>query len=419
LGIGVTAALIAAVAFAHVLSRRRVSESTRRARHHEHELAPRQGREAPFAAVAPDAEDARVVIGRALFFDPNLSTPAGTSCASCHDPNQGYAGTNGASIGTARGSKPGHFARRNTPSVMYLRFVRRLHVIWDDDADHPELSGGFFWDGRADTIAALVRDPLLHPDEMGNRSLREIARKIEASAVANALRSEFDDVFASAENTVVAISFCIEAFLTSRAMSPFSSKYDDFVRGEQALSALEQQGLRLFEDPNTGACSGCHRLDHTSGLPESSMFTDYGYDVVAVPRNRKLAENRDARRFDLGVCERRDPRIHTEDPWFCGAFRTPSLRNVAKRTRFMHNGYFANLRDVVSFYATRSTDPERWFTHGELDDLPMRYRDNLNLTVPPYNQLKGQRPRLSDEDVDAIVAFLETLSDRDVPGGTN
>lgn len=363
----------------------------------------------------PITEDARVTLGRRMFFDENLSEPHGTSCAACHDPAEAYSGAHRSEIGTAQGSRKGRYARRNTPSVMYLRFVRRPHLVWDDDGDRPELFGGFFWDGRADTIASLVREPLLNPNEMNNRDLRQIADKVKHSSYAADLAREFDDVFASGDKTIEAISFCIEAFLTSGVMSPFSSKYDDFVRGTAALSDLETRGLALFEDSNKGACSGCHRLDHSTGLPQSSMFTDYGYDAIAVPRNRALPENRDPRRFDLGVCGHRSQRLHTEDAPFCGAFRTPSLRNVAKRTRFMHNGYFSSLRDVVSFYATRATDPERWYAHGTFDDLPAKYADNVNQTLPPYDQLKGDPRRLTDADVAAIVAFLEALSDRDIP----
>ncbi|HEY4107150.1 MAG TPA: hypothetical protein VGM44_24795, partial [Polyangiaceae bacterium] len=120
---------------------------------------------------------------------------------------------------------------------------------------------------------------------------------------------------------------------------------------------------------------------------------------------------------DLGVCERRDARLHTEDPWFCGAFRTPSLRNVALRTSFMHNGVFSSLRDVVSFYATRGSDAKRWY-HGEkFDDLPAKYQKYVNVSAAPYNRDEGAPPALNDEEIDAIVAFLATLSDKSIPAG--
>jgi cytochrome c peroxidase len=363
---------------------------------------------------ARDPAEARVELGRKIFFDTGLSEPAGTSCATCHDPAHGYAGNNGSTTGVARGSRPDRFARRNTPSVLYLKFIRRFHLRWEEDADFPEASGGFFWDGRSDSLAALVQQPLLNPNEMGNRDLRAIARHLESSGYADALRTQFDGVFASPESAVLALGECVEAFLTSAEMSPFSSKYDEFLRGHEELSANEAKGLAVFKDHAKGACSSCHTMNDRSPMPERSLFTDYGYEVVAVPRNRKIASNADPRSFYLGVCERREhrqPNWHTEDDMFCGSFRTPSLRNVAVRTHFMHNGVFSSLRDVVAFYATRATEPKRWYAGGTFDDLPKRYWQYVNTSPAPYHRQEGEAPALDDGDVDALVAFLETLTD--------
>ena len=367
------------------------------------------------APLPPAVEDARVTLGRKMFFDPKLSVPEGTSCATCHDPEHGYAGNNGSTLGVARGSAPAHFARRNTPSVLYLRFVRQFHLEWEEEAELPEAFGGFFWDGRANTLANLAAQPLLNPNEMGNPNPRRIARALQDSSYAGELATEFDGVFATPEKALQALGFCIEAFLTTPAMSPFSSQYDDYLRGKAQLSTLEARGLSLFDDREKGACSSCHKFDAHSTMPERSLFTDFGYDTVAVPRNRRLPASRDARGFDLGVCERRDERLHTEDPWFCGSFRTPSLRNVATRSSFMHNGVFSKLRDVVSFYATRGSDPKRWYPSGAFDDLPPKYQNYVNTNVAPYNQAPGETPRLSEQDIDAVVAFLGTLTDREYP----
>ena len=370
---------------------------------------------APARAIPED--DARVALGRKMFFDPKLSVPEGTSCAACHDPAHGYAGNHGSQIGVAHGSAEGRFARRSTPSVLYLRFVRRFHLEWEEEAELPEAFGGFFWDGRANTVANLVSQPLLNPDEMGNRSLAQIAKTLHESAYAGELAAEFDDVFTTPERTVEALGFCLEAFLVSSSMAPFSSKYDEFLRGRAELSALEAQGLALFRDRDRAACISCHQFDEHSKEPEASLFSNYGYDTVAVPRNRRLPSNRDPRQFDLGVCERHDAKLHTEDAWFCGSFRTPSLRNVATRESFMHNGVFSNLREVVRFYATRSSDAARWYPAGTFDDLPTRYQKYVNVDAPPYHQPPGAPPLLDDAEIDAIVAFLQTLTDSHVPDG--
>ena len=370
------------------------------------------GSSAARAASTPlAATDARVALGRKIFFDPALSEPAGTSCATCHDPAHGYAGNNGSEIGVARGSAPGRFAQRNTPSVLYLRFVRRFHLEWEEEAELPEAFGGFFWDGRANTVATVVTQPLLNPNEMGNRNARQVADKLRASAYAPELAGEFDHVFATPDSALEALGFCLEAFLISPQMSPFSSKYDEYLRGHAQLSEVEAKGLALFDDRNKAACSSCHKFDAHSRLPEASLFTDYGYDTVSVPRNRNLPPNRDPKHFDLGLCQRRDAKLHTEDEWFCGSFRTPSLRNVATRASFMHNGVFSKLREVVQFYATRGSDPKRWYPNGAFDDMPTQYQKYVNVNVAPYNQAPGDPATLSDQEIDAVVAFLETLSD--------
>jgi len=78
----------------------------------------------------------------------------------------------------------------------------------------------------------------------------------------------------------------------------------------------------------------------------------------------------------------------------------------------MHNGYFSKLRDVVAFYATRSTNPALWYPPDtKFDDVPAKYRENVNVSSLPYNRREGVAPAYDDEDVDAIVAFLETLTD--------
>jgi cytochrome c peroxidase len=353
-----------------------------------------------------------VSLGRRVFFDATLSEPAGTSCASCHDPARGYAGDNGSRRGVPAGSRPGHYARRTAPSVMYLGFVRPFHFHWEEDAPLPDAFGGFFWDGRSDSIAELVRQPLLNPDEMGNAGENQIRDKLVGSTYADDLVREFPGCLGSSGAALAAIGKAIEAFLKSSEMSPFSSKYDDYVRGKTALTDLEAHGLRIFKDAAKGACAECHKLNDTTGRPELSPFSDYGFETVSPPRNAGVPGNRDPRHVDLGLCERNDPKTHTDETRLCGAFRTPSLRNVAVRPSFMHNGVFSKLRDVVAFYATRDTNPKRWYPSGAAyEDLPRKYRENVNTAAVPYNAGVGKRPRLDDRDIDGLVAFLGTLTD--------
>jgi cytochrome c peroxidase len=368
-------------------------------------------------AKAPAADDPRpgsslVELGRAIFFDTTLSEPAGTSCASCHDPTRAFTSNHGSTAGVPLGSRPGHLARRAAPSLLYLKYVPRFHYFQDDDAVAPAPFGGLFWDGRVDSITELARQPLLNPDEMNNRDARAIAIKVAAAPYAPALEQALalpSPLGRHPQETLVALGKALEAFLTAPEMAPFSSRFDAYLRGRGKLSTQELVGLRLFRNPNKGSCGACHRFYETGRDPALSMFTDYGYDAVAPPRNARLPAGR---KPDLGLCERADRRVPSSDAIYCGSFRTPSLRNVAVRESFMHNGAFTSLRDVVAFYATRATDPKRWYKSGvKFDDVPRQYRGQVNVGSIPYNRREGDVPALDDAEIDAIVAFLRTLTD--------
>jgi len=352
-------------------------------------------------------------VGQAIFSDTTLSDPPGTSCASCHDPSTAFSGNNGSVTGVARGSRPDHFARRNAPSVLYLKDVPPFHFALEDDDDVAESPfGGLGWGGRADTVAEFVRFPLFDADEMNNKSDAEIAGKLRAAPYAADLAREYPGALETPASAMKAMGEALQAFLTSETMSPFTSKFDDFLRHRAQLSPLEMKGLKAFESRAKGACNHCHLMYDHSTRPESSLFTTYAYDAVGVPRNRAIAANADPKRFDLGVCERTQKKVPSSDGKWCGSFRIPTLRNVAVRQRFMHNGAFSKLRDVVAFYATRSTNPDLWYPHGaKFDDLPDRYRGNVNSTSFPYNRHEGAPPAIDDADIDAIVAFLQTLTD--------
>jgi cytochrome c peroxidase len=356
---------------------------------------------------------AREKVGQSIFLDATLSNPPGTSCSSCHDERRAFSGDHSSTLGVAAGSRPGHFARRNAPSVMYVKFVPPFHFALEDDDDVTESPfGGLTWSGRADTVAEFVRLPLFDTDEMNNRSDAEIADKLRAAPYATDLAREYPGALETPASAFKALGEALQAFLTSETMSPFTSKFDDFLRHKVQLSPLEMKGLTAFESRAKGACNHCHLMYEHSTRPESSLFTTYAYDAVGVPRNRAIAANADPKRYDLGLCERTQKKVPSADAKWCGSFRIPSLRNVAVRQRFMHNGAFSKLRDVVAFYATRSTNPDLWYPHGaKFDDLPDRYRGNVNSTSFPYNRHEGAPPAMDDADIDAIVAFLETLTD--------
>jgi len=365
----------------------------------------------PPAVVQPEVRpDPLIALGQSIFYDTTLSEPPGTSCASCHDPERAFSSSNGSTAGVPRGSRATHLARRNAPSLLYLKQIPKFGFrLDDDDAIQPVPFGGFFWDGRSDSLASLVRQPLLNPDEMNNKDARSIAAKIEQASYVAYFKRQFAAELSGPDAALDCLGKALQAFLESREMAPFSSRYDAFVRGRGKLTPYEMQGLRLFRDPAKGGCVGCHRFYETGRDPALSMFTDYGYDAVAVPRNDKLPADR---KPDLGLCERTDKQTPSNGAQYCATFRTPSLRNVAVRSSYMHNGVFTSLRDVVAFYATRATDPKRWYKSGvKFEDVPAKYRSRVNVASVPYNRREGDVPALNDQEIDAIVAFLQTLTD--------
>lgn len=371
-----------------------------------------QYREMPGPAAAPADSPALVALGRQLFFDTRLSEPRGTSCASCHAPDKAFSGNHGSGTGAALGSRPASFGTRNTPSVLYLRYTPSRFFYQDDDALAPIPFGGFFWDGRADSLAEQALGPLFNPLEMNNKNPRQLADKL-ARAYASDMRIQFGAaVFDRPEQATQAAARALEAFLRSDEMTPFSSRYDDYIRGRGKLNAVEMRGLRLFKDPDKGNCASCHKFNDNSSNPARSLFTDFGYDAVAVPRNRRIAENRNPKFYDVGLCKTAARLQWADSSQWCGYFKTPGLRNVAVRESYMHNGVFTSLRDAVAFYATRATRPGDWYKTGvKFDDVPPAYRENVNVNSVPYNRREGSTPALSDSDVDDLVAFLKTLTD--------
>jgi cytochrome c peroxidase len=197
---------------------------------------------------------------------------------------------------------------------------------------------------------------------------------------------------------------------------PYDSKYDAYLAGKAELSEAEQRGLKLFDDPAKGNCASCH-LDRTSrdGLFKPA-FTDYQFEALGAPRNRELAANSDPSFHDLGLCGpmRKD---YESTATYCGLFKTPTLRNVATRKVFFHNGVFRSLDRVLHFYVERETDPAKWYPRlpdGKIDrydDLPAQYRANVDVVDAPYDRKLGEKPALDDAEIADIIAFLGTLTD--------
>ena len=356
-------------------------------------------------------------LGRKLFFDTALSGSGKLSCASCHDPAFAYGPPNALAVqkGGADLSRPG---RRAVPSLRYLQAVPQFTEHYFDEASGDDSidagpTGGLTWDGRVDRGRDQSRIPLLSPLEMAN----ENPAAVVAAAKRSAYWSELKRLAPGSGSPAVfnTIREALEAWEQDyREFYPYSSKYDAFLDGKAALTPAEQRGLRLFTDPEKGDCARCHTAArNATGRPP--QFTDYALVALGVPRNRELEANADPAWFDLGLCGPERTDFRTRDD-YCGKFRTPSLRNVATRKAFFHNGVVHSLKEAVAFYAQRDTNPEKWYprnTSGvvlKFNDLPQKYRANVE-TGPPFGREAGAKPPLSEDEVEDIVAFLGTLSD--------
>jgi cytochrome c peroxidase len=350
-------------------------------------------------------------LGDLIFHDATLSASGRQSCSSCHAASAGHAPDNAlaAQPGGADLSLQG---TRVAPSIRYLASNGAFHF---DAEDTP--TGGFFWDGRAASLAEQAGGPFLNPVEMAMPSKQAVVARLQQAAYAGQFRAVFgEDIFNRVDDAYAAITEALQAYqLEDPEFQPFSSKYDAFLRGQVALGAQEARGLALFNDPAKGNCAACHPSERAAD-GSHPLFTDFSYDNLGVPRNAEITANADPAFFDLGLCARPDGALAARTD-LCGAFKVPSLRNVALRQALFHNGRFKTLQDALSFYVQRDTHPEKFYPRkadgsiDKFDDLPDAYKANVNTSEAPYDRHSGDAPALSDAEIVDVIAFLRTLTD--------
>lgn len=240
---------------------------------------------------------AKIVLGKQLFFDGRLSRDNTVSCASCHDPKKGW--SNGEPFATGiRGQVGG----RNAPTII--------------NAGYQYFQ---FWDGRAQHVEGQALGPVQNPIEM-DLTLEELEAKLNKI---DGYRKQFKDVFDS-EVTRDGIAKAIGAF--ERTILSGDAPYDRFKAGDKkALSESAQRGMKLFF--NKGHCSACH---------SGGNFSDGAFHNIGVGMDK---EKPDVGRFEVSklLGDR-------------GAFRTPTLREIAKTGPYMHDGSIKTLKEVVTLY---------------------------------------------------------------------
>lgn len=287
-------------------------------------------------------------LGMQLFFDPRLSGSAQIACASCHDPDLGWADGRQFAIGHDR-----QRGKRNTPTILNAGSLPAI-----------------FWDGRAATLEQQALAAIINPVEM-NADIREVLSRLQKIP---SYRKSFQAVFGSEQISSDQLTQAISSFVRSINSRPGNFEY--FVTGRgNALSDKEIKGLHLFR--TKAACMNCHNGPRLT----DDRFHNLGLHL----RGRPLE--------DLG---RYAVTQKTED---AGKFRTASLRDVALTAPYMHNGLIPSLRLVLVFYNGGG---------GEGASTARNARDPLfPLTSPLLKPLK-----LDAADIEALEAFLQSLSQR-------
>jgi cytochrome c peroxidase len=357
-----------------------------------------------FAELTPESDTTdsslRVALGKLIFEDKNLSSPIGQSCGSCHQSKNFFADPGQA---VSAGADSHLFANRNAPSISYVKFNPDL--FWNKEESL--WIGGFFHDGRAKTLQEQAGGPFLNPLEMGNKTMAEVVAKVKGSDYKIVFEQLYGaNIWQNSDAAFNAITAAIVAYEQGPEFATFSSKYDYYLQGKVQLTTQEKRGLELFEAEDKGNCAACHPSQASAENPQP-LFTDYSYDNLGQPANKNLAFYKMDDLFnpqglayiDNGLAN--NPHIdnaHEEK----GKFKVATLRNIAKTAPYLHNGLFDNLKEVVDFYNQRDLDSkksptERRWAQAEVQE---------NVNDEELGDLK-----LTPEEVDALVAFMETLTD--------
>jgi cytochrome c peroxidase len=287
------------------------------------------------AAAANPTTDAGATLGRVLFYDRRLSANDGIACASCHLQSHGFGDTARVSRGINGQTK------RHSMSLTNVRFT---------------LTGGFFWDQRAPTLEQQVLMPIQDSIEMG-MTLANLTRKLEATDYYPAL---FNSAFGTPEITPQRTANALAQFLRSLVStdSPFdrATTQPGGPAVGSRLTPLQRDGLALF---NRSGCALCH----VTGAQTVFKAMNSGLDSIPADSGAGRA-----------------------------MFRPPSLRNIAVRPPYMHDGRFSSLDEVIDFYSSKV---------NHTPNLDVRLRDRGG----------AKRLQLTAEDREALLAFLNSLTD--------
>lgn len=402
------------------------------------------------AALSPKA-----ALGKAMFFDKALSASGSQSCATCHSPAHQYlspnelvtqpGGINGQAVGLR--SAPSAAYASLTPAFRFLPATNKQGTT--DTLASGKFGtpfGGLMWDGRQLDVFQQAKGPLIAPQEMANADSTAVLNKLLTRPYLNAFNAVYGVTTSTSnpDTVLINIANAIGQFETEdRSFMPFNSKFDAVQAGIASFTAQEAQGQLLFFDRRKGACFGCHTpFSAARAAQQPAMFTDGDYRIIGVPRNWALPYNNDDKAanalnalgfgnflngaglgtpnhlyYDLGFCGpmRTDSLL---DSTLCGAFRAPTLRNVAIKGSYFHNGVYTTLNQVLDFYINRDANPQWIYEKADgspdipYNDLPTQFQSNVEFR-PPFTPVTGGR--LSPSEMQDLLSFLCTLTDGYLP----
>ena len=340
-------------------------------------------------------------LGEVLFFDKSISFNKTQSCSTCHSPDTAFVDQrkNSANQMVSEGDNPHLHGNRNANTALYAMFSPNFHF----DKKIQDYVGGQFWDGRAKDLAEQAGGPPVNPVEMGMPDKKAIVERLKADPTYYKPITDLygESIWADADKIYAIMEKAIGEFEKQELFAQFSSKYDRALKGEAELTALESKGKALFFDKTRTNCSNCHQSSEANSATET--FTNYRYFNIGVPSNQELIKhNKLAADFvDNGLLD--NPMVKG-DKKQKGKFKVPTLRNISVTAPYMHNGVFRDLKTVLLFKDSfnnpnRKINPETGKAWEKAE-----YAQTINPDV-----LKAKP--LTDEEINALEAFLKTLTD--------
>ena len=373
----------------------------------------------------------KVALGEQLFSDKNLSLNRSQSCATCHNPEQGFvdsrindASRNGVASAGSLGDNLTSIGDRNAPTAAYAAFSPEFHeethnrpnkIMTDLNIGvYQGFVGGQFWDGRETDLKGQAGGPPLNPDEMNMPDKASVVERIKENAeyVAGFEYVYGGNIFDDADKAYSAMAESIGEFEKQPEFATFDSKYDrtflnfsddDFY--EFPITSKALTGQVLFFSANL-TCAACHQQ-----LPlriKREVFTSFEYHNIGVPVNDSLRSYNKVTALDEGLLNNSAVTSESEK----GKFKVPTLRNVAVTAPYMHNGIFNELETVIRFYQhakDRALDSGNGAINNPETNVPWG-EPEIDQNVA-HDILGKSKQNLNNGEIEALVCFFMSLTD--------